>query len=189
MSTALGIDLSTTTTGLVILKSNGTKVPGLVLEKQVAFKKLKGLENVQAIVTDIMTTIHEHKPDAISIEAFSLNMRNASSVIPLVGAGSILRFMMYLDGLAWYAPSAGELKSFVTGKGNDPKDMVNAWVLKKWGHMAKDNNTADAYGLACMALATRGELPGITGNMKALATKQMLFTDMLHKPKEKKPRV
>lgn len=45
------------------------------------------------------------------------------------------------------------LKKFVTGAGNAAKDNVLLGVYKKWGQEYKDNNKADAYGLARMAEA------------------------------------
>ena len=77
--------------------------------------------------------------------------------------------MLKLDGLAWYDPRATELKKFVTGAGNTPKDKLMMFVLKRWQHESKTNNTADAYGLACMGLASANRLPGITKEMRTIA--------------------
>ena len=35
-------------------------------------------------------------------------------------------------------------------------------VLKRWGHESKTNNTADAYGLAALGLATKAKLGKLT---------------------------
>ena len=69
-----------------------------------------------------MQTVQDDKPDRIVMEGYSLNMKHASSVIPLVELGGLLRFMLHLDGFKWYDPRATEVKKFVTGKGNSPKD-------------------------------------------------------------------
>jgi Holliday junction resolvasome RuvABC endonuclease subunit len=166
---ALGIDLASGTTGLVVLEGNGTKTPTLVMEQALTFKgKLVGVANQKAVVLRIMEVVHHHMPDRIVIEGYSLNMKNAGSVIPLVEIGGLLRFMLNLDGLKWMEPRANELKKFVSGAGNTPKDKIMMHVLKRWGHESIDNNTADAYGLACIGLAHGGALPGITKEMLAL---------------------
>lgn len=45
------------------------------------------------------------------------------------------------------------LKKFVTGAGNAAKDNMLLGVYKKWDREFKDNNLADAYGLARLAEA------------------------------------
>lgn len=160
MKTALGIDLSTSATGLVLLGGNpDVGNPICLLEDIVkAPKKETGITRAIAITRKVMETIHEKKPDVIVLEGYSLNMRNASSVIPLVELGGMVRLMMYLDDLKWFDPRATELKKFVTGKGNSKKEEMMMNVLKRWGHTSKSNDTADGYGLACMGLLHLGAL-------------------------------
>jgi crossover junction endodeoxyribonuclease RuvC len=168
---SLGIDLSTSATGLVLLESNGTKVPALRHEQCLAYPKLKGIERNKAICTSIMTLIHKHHPEKIVLEGYSLNMRKASSVIPLVEIGGLVRFLMHIDGLEWYDPTAPEVKKFATGKGNATKEVVMMWVLKRWEHTSIDNNTADAYVCAAMGLSINNLLPGMTMDMRAITGK------------------
>jgi len=170
----LGIDPSATATGLVLLKETGTPVPELLLEREIKPKNMAGVERTKFIVTDIMETIHEHRPDKIVVEGYSLNMKNASSVVPLVELGGLLRFMLQLDGFKWYDPRAGELKKFVTGKGGSPKEQMMMFVFKRWNHQSLSNNTADGYGLACMGLAQANRLPGITQEMRAVVGKMAI---------------
>ena len=116
-----------------------------------------------------MELITERQPDRIVLEGYSLNMKNASSVVPLVELGGLMRFMLHLDGHVWYDPRATEVKKFATGKGNSPKEVVMMHVLKRWGHESKTNNTADAYVCAAMGLAHANRLAGVTLDMRALA--------------------
>lgn len=168
---SVGIDLSTKATGLVALESTGTAKPLLLSEYTIKPKDLIGIERNMMICKEIVTFINEWKPDVIVIEGYSLNMRNASSVIPLVELGALLRFLLHLDGLEWLDPRATELKKFITGKGNVEKDMIMMTVLQRWGHASANNNTADAYGLACMGLGYRGKLPGLTKDMLSVVGK------------------
>src|SRR4051794_34863485 len=98
---SLGIDLSTSDSGLVLLEANATKHPKVLHEQALSFPKLKGVERNKAISTTIMTLIHEHNPNKIVLEGYSLNMRKAASVIPLIEIGGLLRFLMHIDGLEW----------------------------------------------------------------------------------------
>lgn len=165
---SIGIDPSTVATGIVVLKGSGTKTPDLVLETEIKPKDLKGMTRTHWIVTKIMELIHDHKPDTIVVEGYSLNMKNASSVVPLVELGGVLRLCLHVDEFSWLDPRATELKKFVTGKGSGAKDQIQMMVLHNWGHLSKSNNTADAYGLACIGLAYRGALPGITKEARAV---------------------
>lgn len=164
---SLGIDPSISATGLVLLEDSGTPTPKLVFEVEVKAKPAsQGIMRVHDIAMSVMLMIHEYKPDEIVIEGYSLNTKNASSIIPLCELGGVLRMLMAIDGLRWRDPQAGKLKKFVAGKGNAPKDQMMMFVLKRWGHESKSNNTADAYGLACIGLAAHNRLPGITLDMR-----------------------
>lgn len=163
MKTALGIDPSTSSTGVILLQGDKETAPVCLRENIVkAPSKLKGMDRHRHLVTGMMEIIHETQPDRIVIEGYSLNMKNASSVVPLVELGGLLRFMMYLDELQWLDPRAPELKKFVTGKGTAPKEAMMMHVLKRWGHEPQNNDTADAYGLACMGLLHVGALSNAT---------------------------
>lgn len=165
---AIGIDPSTKATGIVVLDGAADTMPALVLEEIISFPKLTGIAQRRAIVTAIMERIVEHQPDKIVIEGYSLNLKNASSVVPLVELGGLLRFCLQLDGHKWLDPRASELKKFVIGSGNGNKDQVQMFVLHKWGHVSKSNDTADAYGLACIGLASGGKLPKVTKEMRGV---------------------
>jgi len=173
---SLGIDASTSATGVVLLTTTGGQTPCRLLEIELKSKQPAGAARNRELVTAMMELIHTHKPDKIVIEGYSLNLKNASSIVPLVELGGLLRFCLHLDGLSWYDPTAPEVKKFVTGKGNAPKDIVMMNVLKRWGHESKTNNTADAYACAAMGLAVVNQLPGITVDMRLIAGKMKLKT-------------
>ena len=49
------------------------------------------------------------------------------------------------------------------------KDQIMMRILKHWEHESKTNNTADAYGLACMGLAVCGGHLKLTQVQKEMA--------------------
>jgi crossover junction endodeoxyribonuclease RuvC len=164
----MGIDPSTSATGVVLLEESGSKIPNTLMHIEIAGGKGSGLDRAINITTQVLELVHHHKPDRLVVEGFSLNTKNASSIIPLVELGTLLRFSMKLDGLKWYDPRATELKKFVCGKGTANKEQVMLQVFKRWGYEAATNNMADGYGLACMGLAQAGRLPGITLDMQKI---------------------
>lgn len=161
---SVGVDLSTKATGLVILEEmSDQKSPHLHREETVVPPAgLKGMARARSIVLDVMTMIHDVMPCRVVVEGYSLNMQNASSVVPLVELGGLLRFMLHIDGMTWLDPRATELKKFVVGKGNVQKSHMMMHVLDRWGYKAGNDNLADAYGLACMGLAHANCLRGAT---------------------------
>lgn len=169
---SMGIDPSTKATGVVVLGATSREaLPETLLHTEIKIPKLLGMLRHRAIVMSVMELLHLHKPDRIVVEGYSLNMKNASSVVPLVELGGILRLMFNLDGLSWYDPRATEMKKFVTGKGNGEKDQVMMHVFKRWGFESSSNNEADAYGLAAMGLAHANRLKGTTKDQIAVVGK------------------
>jgi crossover junction endodeoxyribonuclease RuvC len=165
---SLGVDLSTVATGVVLLREHGLQ-PLVEMETEIKRPEYTGWRQKASIVQAIMQIVQDHKPDRIVLEGYSLNMKHASSVVPLVELGGLLRFMLHLDGLSWYDPRATEVKKFATGKGNSPKEVVMMHVLKRWKHESMTNNTADAYVCAAMGLAQANGLPGVTVDMRSIA--------------------
>jgi crossover junction endodeoxyribonuclease RuvC len=165
--TSMGIDLSTSATGIVILGETGEATPETLFVEEIKPKNGPGMKRAREIVTRIMEIIHITKPDRLVVEGYSLNTKNASSIVPLVEIGGVLRLMLLLDGLTWFDPRAGEVKKFVSGKGNTPKSHIMMFVLKRWGFQSATDNIADGYALAAMGLAQANRLPGITKEMRA----------------------
>ena len=64
----------------------------------------------------------------------------------------MIRLMLKKRGVGFKVIAPGTLKKFVTGKGNAKKDLMLLNVYKKWGVEFDNDNLADAYGMARMAL-------------------------------------
>jgi Holliday junction resolvasome RuvABC endonuclease subunit len=166
---SLGLDIATGKTGVVLLGASDTKSPELLIEKVIKGQPdLTGFDKYRDIATQVMELIHANAPDRIVIEGYSLNTKNVSSIVPLVELGGLIRFLMNLDGLRWLDPRAGELKKFVSGSGNSQKSAMMMNVLSRWGHKSLDDNTADAYGCACIGLAHGGKLIGATKEQRTV---------------------
>lgn len=172
-SLVLGLDLSVSATGVVMLRTPDGQAYDVLQEREIKSKKT-GMARLREIALEVMQTVHIFKPHRIVLEGYGLNLKNASSVIPLVELGGLVRFMLHLDGLPWLAPSPAEVKKFATGKGNAPKDQVMMHVLKRWGHVSKTNNTADAFVCAAIGLAHLNGMPNCTKEMDKMASELKL---------------
>lgn len=96
----------------------------------------------------------------VAMEGYGFNaMKGQGSHAHSLGeAGGVIKLVLhdfFLGALPGYPsiPVPQQIKKFASGKGNSPKDQVSKEVFRKWGVDAKDNNQADAYVLARIALA------------------------------------
>ena len=64
----------------------------------------------------------------------------------------MIRIMFRRQNVKFKVIAPTTLKKFVTGTGRAKKDLMLLKVYKKWGVEFSDDNLADAYGLARMAL-------------------------------------
>jgi Holliday junction resolvasome RuvABC endonuclease subunit len=74
------------------------------------------------------------------------------SAIMLVQLGTIVRLRLYERHIPVMIVSPSTLKKWVSGKGNIKKDMMLREVFKRFGYDCKDDNQADAAGLAHIAM-------------------------------------
>lgn len=172
---ALGIDPSTKATGLVVLSSSLKHGPDLLCEKSYQPKKLEGMKRVSAILGAIIEIMEEFKPDAIAVENYGLNFQRKTSIIPLVSLGAIIRYYFEQEEIRYLSPTPSEHKRFITGSGNTKKDLIPSFIFEVWGHQPLDGDCADAYGLACMALAHRNALCNANLTMREVAGQLKAF--------------
>ena len=79
-------------------------------------------------------------------------MSNGAFVLQTGALHFMVKIMLKRRGVNYKIIAPGTLKKFVTGKGNAKKDLMLLKVYKKWGVEFDNDNLADAYGLARMAL-------------------------------------
>jgi len=147
----MGIDPSTAGTGISIVAS-GKKV---LFTEEIAVKKLTGIPRVSAILTRLAAIHSEQAPDLVVIEEMIIG--HASSAIPIVQLGSIIRYYLWQEGIRYVEVHPSILKKFVAGSGSAKKEQIMMYVSKNWGFEAQTNNIADAVGLAMVGLHLIGE--------------------------------
>jgi len=146
-----GIDLSLTNTGLIIIDEEGN----IVLEKSIKTyptkekKSVNTIKRVQGINDTIMNYLLRQNVKKVAIEGFSYGSRG-SALFQIAYLGYRLRESLLANDIDFIEPTPGQLKQFVTSKGNTKKSEVMLQVYKKWGKEFSDDNLADAYTLAQM---------------------------------------
>ena len=164
----LGIDLSTTSTGFVVLEvpdEMKAERPGL-LHTSLCKPKEKGHERQSKIMSDMIDVLNAHRPDRVILENYGLSFGRTSSIVPLVEIGGLVRYMLTQYEYDYATTTPSEHKKFVTGSGAGSGKAVKQKIMKavadRWGYETKSNDLADAYGLAVMGLAAAGRITGLT---------------------------
>lgn len=158
---SLGIDPSTSKTGLVALgaeKGNAHLIRHELIKPKTTWTTLA---KQQFMWSEILNRIEVIKPDVITIEHYGLNLRNPSAIIPLVGLGEVLRYLIRREGLSYLSPTPAEMKMFATEKGNTKKDGVIA-AATQMGYETKSDDMADAFFLSLIGLCFKNTLNGLT---------------------------
>ena len=77
---------------------------------------------------------------------------NGAFVLQMGALHFMIRIMLKRANILYKIIAPGTLKKFVTGDGRAKKDLMLLKVYKKWGVEFDNDNLADAYSLARMAL-------------------------------------
>lgn len=147
-----GFDLSLTASGIVILDSAGN-----VKERHVIKVKSKGAERLDEIQKQIRAIISMYNIKLVCIEGYATGAIGKTYNIGELGG--VIRLLLFRQHIPYIDPKPTQVKKFATGKGGGDggsKDQVTLHVFKNWNFEAKDNNEADSYCLARIALALNG---------------------------------
>jgi len=136
----IGIDPSLRKTGICSIIDN--KIETTLIEDG----KHRGVTRLSILRRAFLKIINESKPDLAVMEGYSIGSINRPFDI---GEWSgIIKVELFDRNIDLIVVSPMELKKFVVGKGVSGKRLVIANVAKKYGIAVKDDNLADAIGLA-----------------------------------------
>jgi crossover junction endodeoxyribonuclease RuvC len=148
----IGIDASLTDTGLVCLDLHGD------IFQQHAFKpKRTGVDRLVEIQEGIKLFLgicSAREIVHVCMEQYGFEGAHARHSYIGEGGGAIkLALLAQLGDPLGYPTlvGTGQLKIFVTNRGTSKKNEMLLGVYKKWGYETRDDNLADAYGLAQVA--------------------------------------
>ncbi len=136
----LGLDLSLTASGWAIYDGD-SHMSGVITSK------LKDPDRMLDIEEQIDCLLSSYAIEQVIIEDFAYGARG-KGLFQIAGLGWLIRCLLARNKQTYILVSPSELKKFVTGKGNAPKDIMMLKCYKKFGIEFGDNNECDAYCLA-----------------------------------------
>jgi len=144
----LGLDLSLTGTGCVLLDNGKIKTRQLIKSKPLGSRPVDELERLLLIKRKISSIIAEESPDLAIIEGMAFMAHNTTALTQLAGLNYFVRDELYNADVKFLIVAPTTLKKFLTGKGNCQKDLILLEVYKRYKEEFTDDNLCDAYGLA-----------------------------------------
>jgi crossover junction endodeoxyribonuclease RuvC len=159
----VGLDMSLTGTGFFKMqKVGGVAVVTMETIKTTPKTCVNDLARLRYIVSEVMRRIPKDVK-MVCIEDFFTpsNPFQIGAAIGLAMLGATVRLDLYEAGMPFFVIAPSQVKKFVTGKGTGQKSIVVREVFKRWGYEAKDDNQADACGLAHIAEALCDPNPAV----------------------------
>lgn len=144
----VGIDLSLTGTGFIILNEEGEIVKQELISTKSSDIIEKRLIEIQG---KLFLFLEIEKVYTIYIEGLSFGSKG-QSILELGALHYFIRIFLYQNNIKYKIIPPGVLKKFITGKGNAKKNLMLLKVFKKWGIEFEDDNLCDAFSLAKMAM-------------------------------------
>lgn len=153
---SIGLDLSLTGTGVVVLENSKIIEKRLIKSKPTGDRPIDELRRIQNIVGEIRSTVLMRKPNVAVIENLAFSIRRTTSLTQLAGLSFLVRAMLNSECIPFFLCAPTTLKRFATGKGNSEKDHMILEAYKQYGIDNIDNNIADSLFLAKIGLALLG---------------------------------
>jgi len=140
----IGIDLSLTDTGIVVLDDNAK----IVDQYSISTLSKDQIEKRHVIIkTSIKNIIEKFQPNRINIEGLSFGSRG-QSMLDLAGLHFVIRNFLYENNIFFEVIPPTTLKKFATGKGNVKKNLMLLYAYKTYGIEFQNDNICDAFFLA-----------------------------------------
>lgn len=147
MSCVIGIDQSVLHTGVCVLNTD-TGVALLALIEPP--KQHSGLERLVYLHTELTKFLRGTLAEVAVLEGYSIDSHNRP--FDLGEVGGVVKLVLHAHAKRVHSAAPKQLKKFVTGNGQATKSDVIAAIHSIWGVGIENDNLADAYGLAQIAL-------------------------------------
>ena len=142
----IGLDLSLTNTGWVILQNGNVRAYFTIVTKP-----RRGIKRLSYIKRELKKVLIVYKPKWAVIEGYAYSP-NANMAFSIGELGGIIKRLLYVRGINYLIVAPKTLKKFVTGNGNANKEMM-AKAVHSFENCDEEFNTdheVDAYGLALL---------------------------------------
>jgi crossover junction endodeoxyribonuclease RuvC len=153
VSKVVGLDLSLTSTGVVVLDETAKVLEQYVVKSSpVGPLQIDEAKRLSTITDKILEGVPSDA-SLVVIEGITFMMSKTTALVQLAAINYIIRIGLWKRDIPFVIVSPPSLKKFVTGKGVAQKDIMMLETYKRWGVSLTDNNICDAYGLARAGLA------------------------------------
>ena len=144
----VGIDHSMTGTGVVVVDQDGH----ILEQKLIKTTPAESDEKRMITILDGLSFISKMiRLKTVYIEGPSYASKG-QAILQMGALHYLIRIFLYRKKIKYKIIAPTTLKKFVCGSGNAKKEQMLLNIYKKWGIEFRDNNIADAYSLARMAL-------------------------------------
>jgi len=150
----MGLDLSLTGTGLIILDGDTIIKRTLIKSKPTGDLPINELHRIRRIVSEIELEIlnfdeKEIPPINVAvIEGLAFMVRNATALVQLSALNYMTRALLEDHKIPFVIVAPTSLKKFITGSGASKKDVMLMETFKRYGVSILNDNECDAFGLA-----------------------------------------
>lgn len=164
---SIGLDLSLTGTGVVVLNDGKTIEQKLIKSKPTPDgKPIDEVQRIEKIVSEILLIVKEYNPVIAVIEGLAFMVRNATALVQLSALNYMVRAMLMANDIQFIIVAPTSLKKFIASNGAAKKDAMLLETFKRYGVTILDDNVCDAYGLAQVGLALLGGNSKITTKLQ-----------------------
>lgn len=173
---SLGLDLSLTGTGVIILEGGKIVKQHLIKSKPVGDLPLNELIRIRKIIYEIESVLLEKLPTVAVIEGLAFMVRNATALVQLSALNYMTRELLHKYGVPFVIVAPTSLKKFITGSGGSKKDVMLMETYKRYGVTILDDNENDAFGLAKIGeemFGKQDKLPVFQQEVLSLLKKQI----------------
>jgi len=118
--------------------------------KTVHLPQEQGFLRLQLIAESVAETLAVWQPAFAAVEAYAY-VKNVDAFVRLVEVGTVIRGVLYKQGISWVEVPPTVLKKWTTGVGNAKKDHMAFSVRQRWQFSSLSHDIIDAYALAQMA--------------------------------------
>jgi Holliday junction resolvasome RuvABC endonuclease subunit len=147
----VGIDLSYTATGLIVLDSKGEILEQKLIKTSKSDSKFDIEDRLIRIENDVKFVPNIMGLASVYIEGPAFASQG-NAALQMGALNFFVRTFLRKKEVDYKIIAPPTLKKWVTGSGRaDKKQMIDK-VEERWNIKFKDNNLADAYGLARMAM-------------------------------------
>lgn len=144
---SLGLDLSLTKTGVVVLENNKILYSDIIKSQPSGDKPIDELIRLVLISAKATEVINKYNPNIVVIENLAF-LAQGTSLTQLAGLSYMVRAYLADRRIPFIMVAPTSLKKFITGSGKGEKDTMMLEVYKRYGVSIPENNINDAFGLA-----------------------------------------